>query len=580
MLHEPKTHAVAFLALLLSASPLSAAEIQVKPGDDLRAVLEKALPCDHVVLPAGQTIAVGELVTPVRPQGACPITIRTSATLPTGRLAESNLPLLATISTNANVPAVQVVTPGWVFVGIRFHSPTQSETIVVHEGHRATFDRIYAKGNPAGTKRGIRANADDITVRDSLLLDYKAVGADSQAIEQWEGCGLKVLNNTLEGAGENIMFGGADSRTEALMPCNALVEGNLLRKPLQWEHESQWVIKNHAEVKAGRNITFRNNIHENSWRRAQMFSLVVTPANQEATAPWSQTENILYENITTINIFGCIQVSGWGYTSPTRQTKNVTFRNIVCDLRGGEMFQIGQEVLDLTLDHITSTSVGAQRLWMGQLIAEGTVKNQDGTDRVPAYAVKGFTFSNILAACDGGGVRSSQGSGSAALAAYAQDVTWKQVVLGGCDAGATYPAGTFLPTLASFLAQLQPDGTLVAGSVYTGAGTDGKNLGYLGVGSSPLPPPPPVDPPPALSVTLKSLVIVTCRPTVTAVPPDTTGGWKVQFRRGSTNFGTADATAPYERTSTVPTGTHLISGVWTKSGRPSQAAVAAKVECQ
>jgi hypothetical protein len=92
-------------------------------------------------------------------------------------------------------------------------------------------------------------------------------------------------------------------------------------------------------------------------------------------------------------------------------------------------------------------------------------------------------------------------------------------------------------------------------------------------------PPPPV-PSTGLTVSIKSQAVATCRVTLTANPPDALGGWRVQFKRGTVNFGTADASPPYERSSTVAAGSYQVSGVWTKSGQATQTTAALAVGCK
>ena len=50
-----------------------------------------------------------------------------------------------------------------------------------------------------------------ISVIDSYISDCKEDGADSQALAAYSTTGpIKIVNNYLEGAGENVIFGGAD----------------------------------------------------------------------------------------------------------------------------------------------------------------------------------------------------------------------------------------------------------------------------------------------------------------------------------------------------------------------------------
>jgi len=88
--------------------------------------------------------------------------------------------------------------------------------------HDIIFDRSYLHGDPAkGTRRGIALNSRATAVIDFHLSDFKEVGADSQAICGWNGPGpFKIVNNYLEGAGENVIVVGVarDARGEGLGP--------------------------------------------------------------------------------------------------------------------------------------------------------------------------------------------------------------------------------------------------------------------------------------------------------------------------------------------------------------------------
>ena len=96
---------------------------------------------------------------------------------------------------------------------------------------------------------------------------------------------------------------------------------------------------------------------------------------------------------------------------------------------------------------------------------------------------------------------------------------------------------------------------------------------------SPPPDPPPPDPPQLPTVTVKTLEAISCRVTLTALPPDASGGWRVQFKRGTVSFGTVDSTAPFERTSSVSAGVHSLSAVWTKTGAAAVTYAPTTVNC-
>src|SRR5262249_41210289 len=81
-------------------------------------------------------------------------------------------------------------------------------------------DRCYIHGNPTeNARRGVNVNSASTAIIDSYISEIHEVGADSQTICGWNGPGpFKIVNNYLEGAGENVMFGGADASIKNLVP--------------------------------------------------------------------------------------------------------------------------------------------------------------------------------------------------------------------------------------------------------------------------------------------------------------------------------------------------------------------------
>src|SRR5919206_261134 len=141
-------------------------------------------------------------------------------------------------------------------------------------------------------------------VVDSYISDFKEVGADSQAIGGWNGPGpLKIANNYLEAAGENIMFGGADPKIADLVPSDIEIVRNDLAKPLRWRKGDpsfegvEWTVKNLFELKNARRVLVNGNLLEYNWPQAQNgFSILFTPRNQKGDSPWSTVEDVLFTN--------------------------------------------------------------------------------------------------------------------------------------------------------------------------------------------------------------------------------------------------------------------------------------------
>ena len=75
-------------------------------------------------------------------------------------------------------------------------------------------------------------NSASTAIVDSYISDIHEVGADSQAICCWNGPGpFKIVNNYLEAAGENVMFGGADPSIAELVPSDIEFRHNHCFKP-------------------------------------------------------------------------------------------------------------------------------------------------------------------------------------------------------------------------------------------------------------------------------------------------------------------------------------------------------------
>ena len=99
-------------------------------------------------------------------------------------------------------------------------------------------DRVYVHGDRyKGNKRGITLNGARMDILNSYVSDIKSVNADSQAVAGYNGAGpFRIINNYLEGAGENILFGGSDPAVTNLVPTNIEIRRNHLFKPLAWRN--------------------------------------------------------------------------------------------------------------------------------------------------------------------------------------------------------------------------------------------------------------------------------------------------------------------------------------------------------
>src|SRR5207245_7659455 len=143
--------------------------------------------------------------------------------------------------------------------------------------HDLIFDRVYVHGTlQANLRRGIALNSASTAIIGSHIADVHEVDADSQAIAGWDGPGpFRIVNNYLEGAGENVMFGGADPSIHGLVPSDIEVRRNHFAKPLAWKaggpayEGTPWTVKNLFELKNARRVLVESNLFERNWVHAQ-----------------------------------------------------------------------------------------------------------------------------------------------------------------------------------------------------------------------------------------------------------------------------------------------------------------------
>jgi hypothetical protein len=180
-------------------------------------------------------------------------------------------------------------------------------------------------------------NAKSIAVIDSYLSDFKEVVAEAQAILVWNGPGpFKIVNNYLEGAGENVMFGGGGVRIiPELGPSDIEIRHNHFLKPLSCKVEdtsyegTAWMVKNLFELKNARRVLIEGNLFEYNWAQAQTgFAILFTVRNQNGSAPWSVVEDVTFRNNVVRHTASGINILGRDDNNLSRRTKRILIQKI------------------------------------------------------------------------------------------------------------------------------------------------------------------------------------------------------------------------------------------------------------
>jgi hypothetical protein len=335
--------------------------------------------------------------------------------------------------------------------------------------HTLIVDRVYVHGAPgAPQRRGIALNSASTQIVNSWISDIKAAGFDAQAICGWNGPGPFVIaNNYLEGAGENVMFGGADPSIPGLVPSDITFVGNHVAKPLSWRG-GPWTIKNLFELKNAQRVVIDRNLFENNWAAAQAgYAILLKSVNQDGRAPWSVVQHVQFTNNVVRNVSSAVNILGRDMHHAALEANSITVRNnLFANVSGAVFGGVGRLLLingasAVTFDH--NTAIG------------------DGRSAVFAdvNAVSGFVFTNNVLFDNGLGVKGSgTGEGLPTIARYFPGSHFVGNIIAGANA-ALYPAANYYPSPGAigFADYARGDYRLSPASPYARAASDGSAPG-------------------------------------------------------------------------------------------------------
>ena len=401
----------------------------------------------------------------------------------------------------------RAVSPACVYNLIQFDGPAD----------HVVFDRLWVHGTSQDeTVRGVLLGGSRyVAIVDSFFTDFHCVArsgscSDAQAIAGGLGDGpmgpYRIVNNFLEAAGENIMFGGGAATNT---PQDIEILHNHLFKPLTWmkgqagyvggTSGNPFIVKNLLELKNAQRVLVDGNIMENSWGGFSQvgFAIVLTPKNPGRTSPCPicQVTDVTFRYDSISHVGAGLQIANAlsDYGGAPLDGERYSIHDIVIDDIDGvkytgpsEFAQVsvsaGAPVLqNVTINHVTAFP-SSRMFIIGDMAAIST-------------QMKNFVFTNSIVNAGTYPVWST-GGGPTNCAYYDKPLT----TFNACFSPYSFASNAVVASTSSFPPSLWPSGNFFPASAaairfanynggnggdyhlqrssrYKGAGTDGKDLG-------------------------------------------------------------------------------------------------------
>ena len=402
------------------------ADIVVRAGDNLQAALDQVQPGQIIELEAGATFvgATQARHFKLKNKGTNHdwIIIRSSGwqNLAVDRRVEaSDAQHMATLKAHPNEPQVPILEAHfganhYRLVGIRFyadfdcnqlirfgtylnqwtrHRPTKEDDLP----RDITVDRCIVEGHPEfASRKGIELDGIRVAVINSRIIELHSVQHESQCILSWCGKGpVLIQNNQLEGAAENVMFGGSDPTIPNLVPGDIEIRQNTFKKLNEWRQpiptgkwkNSYWMVKNLLEFKNACRVLIHGNIFQHNWPtisgpgQQPGNGLVNTPRNQSGTAPWSCVQDITYEFNALQDSTHTMNLLAGDNFHPSQTLKRILFKHNLFVEIADRMISVNNNqsgippMEDVTFIHNTAVHRGPGRNFMFFDWKEPAIKN-------------------------------------------------------------------------------------------------------------------------------------------------------------------------------------------------------------
>ncbi|CDM65923.1 hypothetical protein [Pyrinomonas methylaliphatogenes] len=199
----------------------------------------------------------------------------------------------------------------------------------------------------------------------------------------WNGTGRYIIeNNYLEGAGENVMFGGAMPAINGLIPTNIVIRRNYFSKPPEW-FNSPWSVKNLFELKSAQRVLIEANLFENCWVSGQNGYAVLFTTSGDVGYNWAKVEDVEFRYNIVRKVAAAFLMADEDWAHPSGKGGNYRVRqNLFYDVSGsiwpsggdGVFLTIGGMGADnVVIEHNTILQSGNITLIGGGGVSQGFV---------------------------------------------------------------------------------------------------------------------------------------------------------------------------------------------------------------
>lgn len=292
-----------------------------------------------------------------------------------------------------------------VDIGIHSSSPGNLPSNIV-------IDRCYIHGKASNpVSRLVDLNGNNVAIVDSYLSEGHEIGFDAQGILTAAGGPMLIRNNFIEGAGENIMFGGASNGADQPpyddFSHDVTVQQNFIYKPVAWFPQDpaymgiHYTAKNLYEMKSGMRVAVQDNVLENSWGDAQAGEVAIFQAIASQSGLNAVIDDVTFNYNYSVHAGEGLIVAG---EDPTihppdgiqRQHRILIQNNVLDDINaavwqgtsiGQFGFQMGGGADGVTIDHNTFPYQSAPNkfvLWANDDRPETNFYFTNNIDYVPA----------------------------------------------------------------------------------------------------------------------------------------------------------------------------------------------------